>query len=436
MKKRWQESTLLFAAVCAIITFFIPVMASGAEGDLLSKFHPYISAQETYNDNINLTKDNKKDDFITTVSPGLRFSTMDKPTDPTGIELDYRLGAVFYNRYTDLNYISHNGNLLAKYTTKGHWSFSVRDSFTRSDEPRERQAFTTASDSQYVLATTHNRNVYWRNVVNPNIEFKFGREDKIGIDFTDNIYRSSSPGVENSREDAVNPYVEFWLNQNNGIRLEYGFTKGDFETSSDFIGHRGKFRYTYRFNPRTSTYLEYDFSRKKFEQQTSTTGDYDIHEGYLGVTHSFTPSFSVDAQAGYFQQKPEAGDKNEGFSYKGGLTYTEKVTTFKLNIQGGYTEDYFTSQNLGFNKYHRLTGSINHSLTPRFSIGAYGNLERAEYVSQNHKDWIWGAGGTASYAIFKWLSAGLDYSHRQSSSDINTYDYMENRVTLSLTASY
>jgi hypothetical protein len=432
-KTNTADPSYWFKAFCVIISFFMPVIAFAAEGDFLSKFHPFISVQETYNDNLNLTRDNKRDDFITTVSPGLKFSTMDKSAEPTGIDLDYRLGLVFYNRDTDKNYVSHNGNLFAKYNTKEHWSFSIRDSFTRSDEPRESQYFTAPEESQYVLATRHDRRVYWRNVVAPNVEYRFGREDKVGINYRNNIYRGLTEDVENSREDYVNPYIDFWFNQNNGIRLEYGYTKGDFETSPDFSGHKGILRYTYRFNPRTSTFLEYDYSRKNFDISTS---DYDVHEGYLGITHKFSAVFNGEAQAGYFAQRRDTGSNNEGFSYKGSLSYLQKLTTFGMRVQGGYTEDYFTSENLGFNKYHRVTGFVRHSLTPRFSIGANGNLERADFVTQNHVDWIWGVGGTASYLPFKWLSLSLDVSHRQRTSNVDVYDYTENRVTLSLTATY
>src|SRR5512137_1142670 len=90
----------------------INIVSFAQAAELLSKFHPYISLKEDYSDNLNLTSTNKKEDFYTTVQPVLKFSNMDKMT---GVDLDYSLGAVFYSKYNNLNYISHNALLNAKY---------------------------------------------------------------------------------------------------------------------------------------------------------------------------------------------------------------------------------------------------------------------------------------------------------------------------------
>ena len=111
-------------------------LAQAAE--LLSRLHPYISLIEEYNDNMNLTPTNKIDDFITTVKPGIRFSNMD---ERAGVDLDYALGAVFYGKNSNLNYISHNASLNAKYLTSAHINFYLKESFIRSDNPYRARVF-------------------------------------------------------------------------------------------------------------------------------------------------------------------------------------------------------------------------------------------------------------------------------------------------------
>jgi hypothetical protein len=137
--------------------------------ELLSQFHPYISVKEEYSDNLNLTPANEKKDFYTTVQPGIKFSNMDKMA---GVDLDYSLNAVFYSKYSNLNYIGHNASLNAKYLTPQHINFYFKESFIRSDNPRESEYFTTSADNKYVLATTTDRAVYWRNVAQPTIEYQ------------------------------------------------------------------------------------------------------------------------------------------------------------------------------------------------------------------------------------------------------------------------
>ena len=406
--------------------------ASLAYGEeLLSKFHPYISLKEEYSDNLNLTSTNKKEDFFTTVQPGIKFSNMDKQA---GVDLDYSLGAVFYGKNNNLDYISHNASLNAKYLTSQHINFYLKESFIRSDNPQEREYFTTDADNKYVLATKTDRTVYWRNVVAPTLEYQFGPENRVGVNYRNNIYRTDSASGQNSREDYINPFFSYWFDKQNGIYLEYGLTYGDFEKNPDLTGHRANARYTNRFSAKSSAFAEYTYSKRTYAEPS--TADYDIHEPTVGMTFAFSPTLTASAQAGYFWTKPKTGDGKDGFSYKGELANIDPRTTYRLSLQGGYTEDFFTAENLGFNRYHRLTGSLNHQLDKRMSIGCFGNLERAEFGSPEHRDTVWGIGGTASYMPLKWLTLSLEVSHRDRQSDVALYEYTENRGMLKITATY
>ena len=410
--------------------------AFGAE--LLSKFHPYVSLKEEYNDNLNLSSTNKKDDFITTVQPGIRFSNMDKMA---GVDMDYSIGAVFYEKSSNLNYISHNASLNAKYLTSEHINFYLKESFIRSDTPREREYFTTTEDNRYVLATKTERAVYWRNVAAPTIEYQFGPENRMGVNYRNNIYRTNSASGGNSQEDYINPFFSYWFDKQNGIYLEYGLTYGDFEKQPDLTGHRANARYTNRFSAKSSAFAEYTYTKRTYAAPGSAaepaTTDYDVHEPNVGMTFAISPTLTASAQGGYFWTEPKTGPGKSGFSYKGELANSNPHTTYKVSLQGGYTEDLFTAENLGFNRYHRLTGSLNHRLSMRLSLGCLGSLEQADYggVSE-HSDTIWGISGTASYMPLKWLTLALEVSHKERQSNIASYEYRENRGMFNITATY
>jgi len=417
--------------VAAFLSSFMPFIACAAGPTAEPGFHPHISVEEEYNDNINLTGKNEEDDFITTVKPGLKYSN----TDPvSGIDLDYTLGFVFYDSDSKKNYVSHNGSLNAKYLTKEHFNFYLKDNFIRSDDPREREYFTQTEENKYVLSTKMEREVYWRNVVSPTAEYQFGPENRVGVNYRNNIYRTESTTGEDSREDYVNPYFAWSFDQKNGIYLEYGYTTGDFEQRSpDFTGHRANARYTHRFDPKASVFGEYTFSRRDFDPDQSV--DYDIHEPSVGISYAFSPTLNGSVQAGYFLKEPETGSRKDGVSYKANIANRDVKTYYVFSLQGGYNEDFFTSENLGFTRYHRLTGSVTHSLDMRTSIGLYGNGERADFDS-DRRDWIWGVGATASYNPLKWLMFSLDVSHKERDSDEDTNDYAENRGVLRITATY
>jgi hypothetical protein len=398
--------------------------------DLLSKLHPYVRLKGEYSDNLDLTSTNKKEDFFTTVQPGVKFSNMD---EMAGVDLDYSLGAVFYMKNSNLNYISHNASLNAKYLTSQHINFYLKESFIRSEDPQEREYFTTSEDNKYVLATKTDRAIYWRNVVAPTLEYQFGPENRLGVNYRNNIYRTESASGQNSQENYINPFFSYWFDKQNGIALDYGFTRGDFEKNPDLTGHRANARYTNRFSATSSAFAEYTFSRRTF---ASPGVNYDVHEPAVGIAHALTPTLNASAQVGYFRKELENGPRKDGFSYKGELRNVDPRTTFQISLQGGYTEDFFTSENLGFNRYHRLTGSLTHMLDRRISVGGFASLERAIYDQPEHIDTTWGIGGRASYMPLKWLTLALEVSHKDRQSDVSIFEYTENRGMFTITATY
>ncbi|MDP1990647.1 MAG: outer membrane beta-barrel protein [Syntrophales bacterium] len=428
IQRRW-----VFAFFLLLCTNAVPFASYGAE----LGFHPYINLKEEYNDNLNLTSTNKADDYITTVQPGIRFSNMDKQA---GMDLDYSLGAVFYKEKTDLNYISHNASLNAKYLTSAHINFYLKESFIRSDNPQEREIFTTIEENKYMLATETQRAPYWRNVVAPTIEYQFGPESRLGVNYRNNLYRSDSVTSQDSREDYINPFFSYWFDRQNGIALQNGLTSGDFETYPELTGHMANGRYIYRFSPKTSAFVEYTYSKRTFDSSAPSESrfktDYDIHEPGIGMAFAIGPTLTTSVQVGYFRTEPKTGSKADGLSYKADLASSDPRTTYNLSLQGGYKEDYFTSENLGFTRYHRLTGSLNHKLDRGLSIGCMGSVERAEYDTDDRKDTIWGIGGTASYMPLKWLTFALEVTHKERQSNIDLNDYKENRAMLTITAAY
>ncbi len=418
-------------SIVLVLIFMQIAVFAHAQGSAPEKgLHPYISVQEEYNDNINLTATNKKDDYITTISPGLKYTNMDTVS---GVDLNYNLGLVFYGKNTDLNYISHNASLNAKYLTKEHFNFYLKDSFIRSEEPREQEYFTTVEENKFALATRQERAVYWRNVVMPTVEYQFGQESRLGINYRNNIYRTQSTLGEDSQENYINPFVDYWFNQRNGLHLEYGYTAGDFERSPDMTAHRANARYTYRFTPKAAVFGEYTFTRREFDPPSI---DYDVHQPSAGITYAFSPTFNASAQVGYFWKDPDVGSKSDGISYNASIVNRDVKTTYVLSLQGGYTEDYFTSENLGFNRYHRLTGSVTHFLEKRTSVSFAGSVERAEFTELDRKDWIWGGVGTLSHMPLKWLTLALEISHKERNSNIDINDYTENRGMIRITATY
>jgi hypothetical protein len=418
---RWFISILFFIG--------IPSIVHADWGDILSKFQPYISLEEEFNDNIFLSAHNRVDDFITRIYPGLKFSTKDSNY---GVDLDYRLGLVFYAKETNNDFVGHSGTLNAWYTLDRRLTFRVSDYLIRSEEPRELEYTPEALPIQYQLGTERTRSVYLRNVFEPSVQYQFGKEDFFSINYRNNFYDNQSRLYESSRENYINPKLAYWFDIRNGIVLEYGLTLGKFEKSPDLTGHMATARYIYRFDPRTSVFGDYTFLRRDFD---SPGIDYDVHRPTIGIEHAFSPTLSVKAQLGYFWENPKKGSKTSDPYYDISFTQRAEKTTYTLLFQGGYREDYFTAQNLGFTKYHRGVGTIRHQLKERLTVGLSGSLERAK-LGTGQRDWIYGIWGNASYQILKWLNLALEVSHREDHSNIDTSNYSEYRGIFRATATF
>ncbi len=414
-------------------------------GDTLSNFQFSIAGQEEYTSNVFLSAHDKKSDFITTVTPGLRFSTLPRSErtgqfEPAatsaktryGLDLDYSMPLVYYAKGSNDNYVGLAGTLNAWYAFDPKWIFRVRNYSVRSEEPREREYVPGALPDQYLLGTDRGRAIYFRNVFEPSLAYQFAKDSLFGLNYRSNIYRNQNSLFGNSREDFVNPKFNYWFDIRNGVSFEYGLTLGQFDRSPDLTGHAGTGRYTYRFGPRTSIFGEYTFLRRDFEQPSP---DYDVHRPSIGISHDFSPTLTGRAQVGYFWQIPSIGSTQGGVYYDASLTERARRTTYSVLFQGGYNEDYFTAQNLGFSKYHRVVGIIRHQPMQRMTVGISGSLERAK-LSTGEIDRLWEIRGSASYQVLRWLAFSVEVSHREDHSNEDIRDYDETRGLFRIMASY
>ena len=116
------------------------------------------------------------------------------------------------------------------------------------------------------------------------------------------------------------------------------------------------------------------------------------------------------------------------------LTKLADRTTYRIALQGGYGEDYFTAENLGATRYNRVIGSISHRLRKRITLGMDGTVQRTEFLDSNRDDWFWRVGGRVSYQLFQWLTLSVEVYHIEENSNINDLSYTENRGRLRIRA--
>jgi hypothetical protein len=441
----------LLYALCAML-LWIPSIVHADVSDILSRFQLYATVDETYDTNIDLTPNNKRDDFITSLGVGIKFSTLPRAEktrefqQPSageetayGVNLDFLPAYMIYAKDTSDDYLSLLGNLDAWYTWDRRLTFRVKDYLIRSQEQLEQSYSSEALPGQVLLGTQAGRPIYIRNVVSPSLEYRFGREDLISINYMNNIYRNESPLHEDSTENYISPALTYWFNIRNGISISYALDLGNFERSSDMTGNIATGRYTYRFNPKTSIFGDFKFEARDFDPQTIGSVNYEVYTPTIGFQHAFSPTLSLTASFGYFWQTQKIGEDESGPVYNVVLTQRAERTTYTLGVQGGYTQDYFTADNLGFAIYEQVIGSITHQFAERVSATLSARYQRADYrkgLEKGRVDNIWGVGGNLSYQVLRWLgcTVNLSYAENQSNRDIN--DYTDFRAMVGIRATY
>jgi hypothetical protein len=428
---KFRRAELIMSWVGVLVVMVVPA-AFGEAQDQLSKLHPYIWFQGEYNDNINLTQDNPIGDFITTVYPGLKYRS-----EGGGYQflLDYRLGLNFYASESKNNYISQDGRLNTYYSFNPRWTFRLNDTITQSREGVQSYTVTTTTGGQSsnVTSTSHG-SLYLRNIFEPDLEYKFGREDLVGLQYRNIIYRVYDGTGEDSTGNSIITRLAYWFNIRNGINLDYTFTTGQFEGQPDGVGNTVEGRYFYRFNPRNMVFGAYSFGMRDFQGSDFT--DYTVHSTRVGVEYSFSPTLKGRAELGWFWQLKEKGDSFNKPVYSLSLTQQSQKTNYTVSLDGGYQEQYFTADNLGFTWFNHARAGVTHRVGERMSLGFTGTLGMEQYQNPDRIDWTWGLTGNFSYQPLKWLTISLLASTITRDSDLSGNNYLENRVSLNFKAEF
>jgi len=423
--------------ISPLILIMLLGISSTVLGDVqehISKLHPYVRVQGLYDDNIYLTQDNKTSDFITTITPGLKYKTQGPAYN---FDLGFDLGMNFYASNPDLNYISYNGHLDTSYSLTPRWTVKLYDSIIRSRNNLQSYTLPTATGPQTVTSSSTGQGLYLQNVFQPALEYKFGRENVAALSYLNNIYRTEGDSSSGDyTQNAVTPRLTYWFDIRQGMALDYTYTNAKLTDQPDWVGNNLGGRYLYRFNPHTTVFGEYRYNNFDYEFPGR---DYSVQSPTVGVEHAFSPSLNGKAQFGWFWQVVDAGPSFNGPVINLSVTQRVQRTSYTLAFDSGWRNQSFTANTLGnqgFSKYYMATATVTHQLRERLSLGLTGSLTRDEYQLPDHIDYTYNIAANLAYRPLKWLTASLEAGNSGRESELNVNSYRDNRVMLKLTAEY
>ncbi|MDQ7837629.1 MAG: outer membrane beta-barrel protein [Thermodesulfobacteriota bacterium] len=424
------------------------------------KFTPSLSVDEKYDDNIFLRSTDETSDWTSTISPAL---SLDAQCPTRGITLNYSPGFVFYKRYTEYNTVRHNGNLSAFLQAGPHTRIDFRDSFYRTEEPREQMeamlvgwrglvhrdefgqpivlryeydlpVFDVDIVPEISYAIRRTRNTYYRNTGDIKVSHQFGPKDNFFVGYNDNHLENSDPEIEDTRIQTPFAGVSYWFDVKNGLDLNVRHSISDYETNPDFKQYTGGARLVHLFSQDSSISLAYNYTDMNYDPGGT---DYVIHDGMVSYSISPGPHTTLSAGVGYFLRNPERGGTNDGLSYQASIGQKFERGSVFVGGQGGYRQELSDAENLGFAKFWSANGGINYLLLPELTASGGLSYVEEKFIEQaDRRDKLWSATAGLAYSYRRWLSLSLSGQHTERDSNVGLNDYDDNQIMLRITASY
>lgn len=233
-----------FLGCAASIMLFSESQAAIGTGRLT--LLPELALQETYRSNIYQTESDKKSDYITTITPGLGLKYK---FGRSSFDLNYRVGFLNFARYSSNNYQDHRANGLLNLVTSGGLQLTLGNNFTKST--LERTGVITRQRPYHF--NTFNAAAGYGFADRWKVEAKYVRDDQA---FSSSLDRASE-----------------YTNSLYGMSLYY------------------------RFLPRVSGLIEYDYAVKSFNS-SSRISDHKDHLAYLGLAFDPAGKLKGSAKAG------------------------------------------------------------------------------------------------------------------------------------------
>lgn len=428
--------------------FIICLLSAGEPVFAKLEITPSLKINESYNDNIYLTKTDREDDFITKISPAISLKYAIQPFD---LSLDYSLDFKFYGEHSDLNETSIGE------VQKIRFQEQVRP-------------------LKYLFVDLYD--VYKRVPVDVRRSVEI---DNTFVNMTE------------SNTFSVSPYAVLPLTSTTSITTGYAYSNVWYknEDSVDFDGHSVFLALNKKFSSKIIGTLRSDY----FAYRPEITADYDRYSGSAAFKYLVSSNFTSWGGIGYahLDFSGVADEKttfwNAGSEYKlnilGGSSLGVSYSSFFSESEGIVAQQKYLSDYLLVDKDYQIIGtipvyttenktttigaaktktlafyvkaeqplkttvksyysveeelisdredeikgvsvSINKNLSERMSISLNGSLENQKFLPGTEKIWLYSIGSGLNYKLSRMITASLGYRYNNRNSNINSNDFHNN----------
>lgn len=341
---------------------------------------PSILLQQSYNDNIELSSNNRIGDFVTSVTPGLNLEAR---AEKLQIVLNYNPSIQRYWSHSEFNYVSHSASAKLNYAPSEQWKFALGHAFVQTEDSGTIRALEGAGP------VTVARNKVTNNTTMGNVEFKASTLLSFTLDGVYSTTENNATSLSDVTFTAVGLGVQYRLSERTSLLARTRQTFYEYQTTGN-----------------------------------SRSGDY-----LIGVLYRLTPTLTAEVLGGVVVTQTDVPERtNTGFSGDLILRKTLEKGTASLTyhqsvIAGTESNEPIDSK--------QLTLQYSMPLSPLWDVRASAGYGIFKSLHENTEDTrVITALAELSYRLSARASVILSYTFADSKDKINRLNSYHNNVIL------
>jgi hypothetical protein len=373
--------------------------SASAQGLALGPFRvlPSLEFSIEYDDNILLTKDDKLDDIIFHIIPGI---SLELPSRKYAIRLGYQADVLRYADNTDLDTVHHQALADARVNFNFGLGLRLTDRFLITDD-----------FAGFPVPELTERVERWENTLD------------VGADYT----------VRERYTFDIN-YRWFMVDYKDDPDFDQ-FDRDDHTIAGTFF---------YRVLPKTSVLGEVDYNIVRYDEPAvAADRDSNAWRFLVGIKGDLTAKTSVLLKIGWEWRDYDNRQDWDGLIAEGSIIWKYREPS-EIRIFGGRAnvESLFEGTNYYVSSFGGV--EVRHFLSDRVILRARGLGGVNQYPedptlgvgSADRTDHFIEAGAAVKYQMRRWLAFELGYNFLWLNSNFDEFDYTDNRVKASVIFSY
>jgi len=432
-----------------IITLLAVFSISSSASAYQVIFTPRASTSVEYTDNIFLSSDNERDEWLTIISAGFTVEFLEQKR---GLEITYDPSYVFYNEYSENNTLRHDARLYAWNDLDKNTTLTFTNRFLFTEDPLGEDVL--IRDDEVIIpgdvTIRRTRNEYYTNTAIMRLNHRLGHKSNVYGEFLYSFLRNDDPSLEDNDRYQPSIGLNYWFNPEYGIETRGTYTKGKFSRDNelrgmptdDFDNWFGSFRFIRNMTKQLAVYAQYNHTQRNYDGDEDD--DYTLYEPSVGLEYNFDRYFRVTFGLGYFYQDIDNDDNEEGLFGSGEIRKIWDLRRGEIRLTGatGLRQNDFGAQRLGLERFGTLRTDANYYFTRTFRGDLRGVFNYSDVINPDEADGIdkqkryVGEAGL-SYIPLRWMALRLSYQYTQFDSDVKNdiarigrtdETYRENRV--------